>query len=101
MPKPSDQSDLAAEMANGGAAYPISGGSPERFGYEWGRYSKLAAEYELQFRNWTASLSPADWERKFFLDLGCGMGRNSLWPMKYGAAGGVAVDVDSRSLAAA
>jgi SAM-dependent methyltransferase len=29
------------------------------------------------------------------------MGRNSYWPMTYGAAGGVAVDVDERSLAAA
>jgi SAM-dependent methyltransferase len=29
------------------------------------------------------------------------MGRNSFWPMKYGAAGGVAIDIDERSLAAA
>ena len=29
------------------------------------------------------------------------MGRNSYWPMTYGAAGGVAVDVDERSLQAA
>ena len=26
------------------------------------------------------------------------MGRNSYWPLKYGAAGGVAVDIDERSL---
>jgi SAM-dependent methyltransferase len=29
------------------------------------------------------------------------MGRNSYWPMMYGAAGGLAIDVDDRSLAAA
>jgi SAM-dependent methyltransferase len=36
-----------------------------------------------------------------FIDVGCGMGRNSYWPMKYGAVGGTAIDVDQRSLAAA
>jgi SAM-dependent methyltransferase len=29
------------------------------------------------------------------------MGRNSYWPLKYGAAGGVAVDIDERSLESA
>ena len=33
-----------------------------------------------------------------FLDGGCGIGRNSYWPMTYGAAGGLAVDVDDRTL---
>ena len=31
----------------------------------------------------------------------CGMGRNSYWPLKYGATGGVAVDIDERSLESA
>jgi SAM-dependent methyltransferase len=43
-------------------------------------------------------LEPQDWQGKDFLDVGCGMGRNSYWPLKYGAAGGVAVDIDERSL---
>jgi SAM-dependent methyltransferase len=34
-----------------------------------------------------------------FLDVGCGMGRNSYWPMTYGSGGGCAVDLDKRSLA--
>src|SRR5262249_45404012 len=34
-------------------------------------------------------------------DVGCGMGRNSYWPLTYGAAGGVAVDIDERSLESA
>jgi SAM-dependent methyltransferase len=79
----------------------ISAGSQERFGYEWDRYSELLPEHEEQFRGWTAHLMPDDWKDRTFLDVGCGMGRNSFWPMTYGAAGGVAADVDKRSLRAA
>lgn len=77
-------------------------GSPERFGYSWRRFGELTEEQEEQFRAWTA---PLDWRRDWrgvrFLDVGCGAGRNSFWAMKYGAAGGVAVDVDENSLAVA
>jgi SAM-dependent methyltransferase len=83
------------------ASTPVAGGSPERFGYEWSVYPDLRPEYERQFRGWTAHLKPSDWRGRTFLDVGCGMGRNSYWPMTYGAAGGVAVDVDARSLGAA
>jgi SAM-dependent methyltransferase len=76
-------------------------GSPDRFGYEWKTYAEILPEHEEQFRRWTAPLSPDDWRGKDFLDVGCGMGRNSLWPIKYGAAGGVAVDIDERSLESA
>jgi SAM-dependent methyltransferase len=76
-------------------------GSPERFGYEWGAYADILPIYEEQFRRWTPRLSPADWRGRSFLDVGCGMGRNSFWPMSYGASGGVAADLDDRSLAAA
>jgi SAM-dependent methyltransferase len=79
----------------------LAAGSPERFGYEWHAYSELRPEYEEQFRRWTAHLQPQDWRGLTFLDVGCGMGRNSYWPMTYGAAGGLAIDVDERSLAAA
>ena len=58
-------------------------------------------EHEEQFRRWTAALEPQDWLGKEFLDVGCGIGRNSYWPLKYGAAGGVAVDIDERSLESA
>ena len=74
-------------------------GSPERFGYEWATYGEIRPEYEEQFRRWTRHLSPEDWRGASFLDVGCGMGRNSLWPMTYGAREGVAVDIDDRSLA--
>jgi SAM-dependent methyltransferase len=79
----------------------LAAGSPDRFGYEWQNYSELRPEYEEQFRRWTAHLKPEDWRGQTFLDVGCGMGRNSYWPMTYGAAGGLAIDVDDRSLAAA
>jgi SAM-dependent methyltransferase len=61
----------------------------------------MRREYEEQFRRWTVHLSPEDWHGKTFLDVGCGMGRNSYWPMSFGAAGGLAIDVDERSLASA
>ncbi|WP_395016358.1 class I SAM-dependent methyltransferase [Dongia sp.] len=76
-------------------------GSPDRFGYEWNEYSELRPEYEEQFRRWTVVIPEADWKGKRFLDVGCGMGRNSHWPMTYGAAGGASIDVDDRSLASA
>jgi len=79
----------------------LSAGSPDRFGYEWSRYSELRSEYEEQFRRWTVHLSGDDWRGRSFLDVGCGTGRNSYWPMTYGAAGGKAIDVDRRSLAVA
>jgi SAM-dependent methyltransferase len=77
------------------------GGSSERFGYEWEHYSDILPEYEEQFRRWLPFFLPADWIGRSFLDVGCGMGRNSYFPMCYGAARGMAIDVDERSLAAA
>jgi SAM-dependent methyltransferase len=79
----------------------VTSGSPERFGYEWSVYADMRPEYEEQFRRWTAHLQPEDWKGRTFIDVGCGMGRNSYWPMTYGAAAGVAVDVDARSLQSA
>ncbi|MBV9561162.1 MAG: class I SAM-dependent methyltransferase [Bradyrhizobium sp.] len=73
-------------------------GSSERFGYEWSRYNEIRSDYETQFRRWTPFLQPVDWRDKRVLDVGCGTGRNSLWPLSYGAAEAVAIDVDERSL---
>jgi SAM-dependent methyltransferase len=78
----------------------LAKGSPDRFGYSWDRYSDLIPEHEEQFLRWT-SLDKESWKGVRFLDGGCGIGRNSVWPMRYGAAGGVAVDVDERTLARA
>jgi SAM-dependent methyltransferase len=76
-------------------------GSPDRFGFEWGEYSELRPEYEVQFLKWAGTLPREYWRGRKFLDVGCGMGRNSHWPMTYGAAAAVAIDVDARSLASA
>lgn len=76
-------------------------GSSERFGYEWHKYASILPQYEEQFRRWMPFFSPDDWRGNRFIDVGCGMGRNSYWPIKYGAASGVAIDIDERSLAAA
>ncbi|MFL6836784.1 MAG: class I SAM-dependent methyltransferase [Bradyrhizobium sp.] len=76
----------------------VSAGSPERFGYEWAKYDELRPDYETQFRRWTPFLQPEDWRGKSVLDVGCGTGRNSFWPLTYGASGAVAIDVDIQSL---
>jgi SAM-dependent methyltransferase len=73
-------------------------GSPDRFGWDWNTYAEILPEYEEQFRRWTVHLRPEDWQGQTFLDVGCGMGRNSFWPMQYGAREGVAIDIDDRSL---
>lgn len=78
-----------------------SRGSPERFGYSWERFSELTPEQEEQFRLWTSPLDDQDWQGAHFLDVGCGAGRNSFWAIKKGAASGIAIDVDERSLSEA
>jgi SAM-dependent methyltransferase len=78
----------------------VAKGSPERFGYSWDRYADVLPEHEEQFLRWTA-LDPIFWQGLRFVDGGCGIGRNSYWPMTYGAAGGLALDVDDRTLSRA
>jgi SAM-dependent methyltransferase len=75
--------------------------SQDRFGYEWDKYSWVAEDYEGQFRNWTNPLVPEEWKGKKVLDAGCGMGRNSYWPMKWGAASVTSFDFDERSVSRA
>jgi SAM-dependent methyltransferase len=95
------QGHAAGRQAIPAPSQVIEGGSPDRFGYEWEHYPELRPDYERQFLRWTAPLPRDSWRDKTFLDVGCGMGRNSFWPMTYGARGGVAIDLDERSLAAA
>ena len=75
----------------------VTKGSPDRFGYSWDRYADVLPEHEEQFLRWT-TLDRSFWQGVRFVDGGCGIGRNSYWPMSYGAQGGVAVDVDDRTL---
>ena len=76
-------------------------GSPDRFGYEWEVYDEVLPIYEEQFRRWTPHFSSEDWKGKTFVDVGCGMGRNTYWPMSYGATTSLSIDIDDRSLVAA
>ncbi len=75
--------------------------SEDRFGYEWGKYSEVNEIYESQFARWVQPLTPASFSGKRVLDVGCGMGRNSFWALKWGASEVVAFDFDTRSVEAA
>ncbi len=75
--------------------------SQERFGYEWDKYSHMSESYKDQFRNWVFLLGPEDFRGKKVLDAGCGMGRNSYWPLKWGAKSVTAFDFDKRSVKSA
>ena len=59
----------------------------------------MSEKYEDQFLNWTSPLTPDFWKGKRVLDAGCGMGRNSYWPLKWGAHSLLAFDFDERSVA--
>lgn len=76
----------------------IKTGSPERFGYSWGIFSEILPVHKVQFERWTSALPEGVWQGATFLDVGCGMGRNSHWALECGATSGRAIDVDNRSL---
>jgi len=59
--------------------------SENRFNFEWSKYKELDPSYEEQFLGWVNPLEPEDFKDQTVLDAGCGMGRNSFWPLKYGA----------------
>ena len=84
-------------MTDMAASSDLVKGSPDRFGYSWDHYADLLPEHEEQFLRWTA-LDKSDWKGARFVDAGCGIGRNSYWPMRYGASAGLAVDVDDGTL---
>lgn len=75
--------------------------SSERFGYEWEKFSSIIPEYEEQFLKWAYPLSKKDFIGKSVLDGGCGIGRNSYWPLLYGAKKLLAFDFDRRTVAVA
>lgn len=76
-------------------------GSTERFGYEWSRYSEIIPEYEEQFLKWVYPFIKEDFAGKIILDAGCGTGRNSYWPLVYGAEKVVAFDYDQNTVSVA
>jgi len=72
-----------------------------RFGFEWSRYPRIIPLYEQQFLGWVAPLKPEDFRGLRVLDAGCGTGRNSWWPLQYGADHVTSFDVDPRTVAVA
>ena len=70
-----------------------------RFGYEWHKYNDILPIYEEQFLRWSSLISKEEWQDKEVLDVGCGMGRNSYWPLTYKAKHVTAIDLDDRSIA--
>ena len=72
--------------------------SEKRFGYEWNKYSFMNPAYEGQFRGWIYPLTNEDFKGKIVLDAGCGMGRNSYWPLNWGAEKVISFDYDKRSV---
>lgn len=77
---------------------PSKSGSQDRFGYEWNKYNKITPEYETQFLKWVFPLTNSDFKNKVVLDAGCGVGRNSYWPLSYGAKRIIAFDYDPRTV---
>lgn len=77
-------------------------GTPERFGYAWNIAAKIKDVNEDQFLNWTKVIKDKNyWRGKDILDAGCGIGRNTYWPISYGAKSAIAFDMDERTLEAA
>lgn len=66
--------------------------SEERFSKEWQIYNEILPEYEGQFLSWVKPLKESDFKNRTTLDAGCGNGRNSFWPIKYGAKSVYAFD---------
>ncbi len=75
--------------------------STERFGYEWGKYSSLDPNYEVQFWKWIYPIDKHFIKGKIILDAGCGMGRNSYYCLKSGAKSVVGFDYDKRTIKSA
>ncbi|HEY9721558.1 MAG TPA: class I SAM-dependent methyltransferase [Oscillatoriaceae cyanobacterium] len=79
----------------------IATGTQHEFGNEWDWYREILPMHEEQFRRWIQPLTPEFFAGKSFLDVGCGVGRNSYWPLKAGASRCLAIDYDERTVAVA
>ena len=80
---------------------PAVSGTQHQFGYEWERFPEILPLHREQFRRWIAPFKEEDFAGKRFLDVGCGMGRNSFWALQNGASSALAIDYDERTVAAA
>jgi SAM-dependent methyltransferase len=76
-------------------------GTEKTFGDAWSLYSEIIPLHRQQFLGWIQPIDLAFFKGKRFLDAGCGIGRNSLWPLEAGAASAYAFDFDERTVAIA
>jgi SAM-dependent methyltransferase len=79
-------------------ARPVESGTEAQFGAEWQMYREIIPMHEEQFLEWIQPVKAEFFKGKRFLDAGCGIGRNSLWPLRAGAASAVAFDYDERTV---
>ena len=73
-------------------------GSPKRFGHNWKKFSNLTELYEEQFVEWIKPLSKNSFNGKKVLDAGCGIGRNSVYALDYGAKQVYAFDIEQNTV---
>lgn len=76
-------------------------GTQHQFGYEWDLYREILPLHKEQFCRWMAPITLSFFTDKTFMDAGCGMGRNSYWPLLEGAKSAYAFDYDERTVAVA
>ena len=80
---------------------PAGSGTEKAFGDAWSIYSEIIPLHQQQFLGWIQPIDLDFFKGKHFLDAGCGIGRNSLWPLEAGAASAYAFDFDKRTVAIA
>ncbi len=73
----------------------------ERFSYAWSEYREIIPIHRKQFLGWITPLPLEFFRGKKFLDAGCGIGRNSRWPLEAGAHSGCAFDCNETTVAVA
>ncbi|HAZ08427.1 MAG TPA: methyltransferase [Elusimicrobia bacterium] len=73
----------------------------ERFSFAWSEYREIIPLHRKQFLGWITPLPLEFFRGKSFLDAGCGIGRNSRWPLEAGALAGCAFDCSEATAAVA
>jgi SAM-dependent methyltransferase len=92
------------------ATYPIIDGIPRLLpkgipagpgtGHRWTEFDHAVPEYEQNFLDLSAPLTPPDFTGKLVLDAGCGFGRHAFFASRYGAEL-VAIDSSAEAVASA
>ena len=72
-----------------------------RFSYAWSVYREIIPLHRKQFLGWITPLPLEFFKGKSFLDAGCGIGRNSRWPLEAGAASACAFDCNEITVSVA